>query len=302
MIEITLAGNPLDRAHHKRLDAGWLAAARKSALARIAVFSEGKPLIRDGAVAFLTSPALQMLGCAEEPGVFLGLENEDAYFAIELGRSAAEAAQELGGFADFRGTLASLPMTESAILGEARGLLNWHAHHQFCAKCGNPSLIADGGWKRICPACKAEHFPRTDPVVIMLAARGERALLGRQAMFPPGMFSTLAGFMEPGESIEEAVAREVLEEAAIEVGAVRYVASQPWPFPSSLMIGCIAEARSETITVDRTELEDARWFTRDEIVRALGRPMGEGPLSLPPPFAIAHQLIKAWLAEDGAAR
>ena len=298
MIHTTLSGNPLDRAAYKRLDADWLAAARKSPKAVIAVFSKGRPLVKDNAVSFLTSRALEMVGADDEPGVFLGLDGEDAYFGLELDPQASEALLSLGQFVDLRGALALLPEDQTAILGEARGLLNWHATHRFCARCGKPSTIADGGWKRVCPDCKAEHFPRTDPVVIMVAIRGERALLGRQAMFPPNSYSALAGFMEPGETIEEAVAREVMEEAGVEIGAVRYVASQPWPFPSSLMIGCVAEALSDTITLNDSELEDARWFTREEVVPALGRPMGQGPLSLPPRFAIAHQILRCFL--DGA--
>jgi NAD+ diphosphatase len=295
MTHITLSGNPLDRAHHKRLDVAWLESARASTRTRIVLFADGKPLVRDGAVAFLTQRALDALGCADEPVLFMGIEEEDAYFALDVTGGPAAAAAELGTLPDFRMAMGSLPAPEAAILAEARGLLNWHARHRFCANCGTPSVIADAGWKRICPACKAEHFPRTDPVVIMLAVRGSRALLGRQPQFPPGLYTTLAGFMEPGETIEEAVAREILEESGIRVGGARYVASQPWPFPSSLMIGCIAEATSETITIDPSELEDARWFTRDEIADALPRKFGEGTLFVPPPFAIAHQLIKHWV-------
>jgi NAD+ diphosphatase len=297
MVEITLSGNPLDRAHHRRLDETWLAAVRRSPAARFAVFAQDKPLLKNGAAAFLTQPELARLRGPEAPGLFLGLAGEVPYFALELDPGPAEAAGQIGRFIDFRLAMGSLPADEVAILGEARGLFNWHARHKFCAHCGAASTIAEGGWKRVCDACGAEHFPRTDPVVIMLATAGDAALLGRNIKAPAGMYSCLAGFMEPGETIEEAVAREVKEEAGIRVGAVRYIASQPWPFPSSLMIGCLAEALSAAIRIDETELDDARWFSRAEIRDALSRPMSEGPFWVPAKFAIAHQLMRVWVAE-----
>ncbi|MEA2934962.1 MAG: diphosphatase [Variibacter sp.] len=173
-------------------------------------------------------------------------------------------------------------------------MLAWHARHRFCANCGKPTQVVSGGWKRDCAACETEHFPRTDPVVIMLAIDGERCLLGRQTRFPPGTYSCLAGFVEPGETIEDAVRRETVEEAGIRCGRVRYFASQPWPFPMSLMIGAHAEATSSTITVDHNELEDARWFERDEVARMLVRAHPDR-LSTPPPIAIAHHIIRAWV-------
>jgi NAD+ diphosphatase len=265
---------------------------------RVLVFAQGKPLIRDGALAYLTSRALQSLGVSGVPVLFLGLSGEQAYFALDLPVDAIAEAAAFGVFADQRLTMGGLPAAEAAIMAEALGVLNWHASHKFCARCGAPSAIAEGGWKRICPSCETEHFPRTDPVVIMLVIRGERVLLGRKGSFPPGMFSCLAGFMEPGETIEEAVARELLEEAGIAIGAVRYVASQPWPFPSSLMIGCHADALGDEIRVDEIEIEEARWFGRDEIRSALGRPLGDpAMLGVPPKSAIAHQLMRAWLEE-----
>ena len=182
-------------------------------------------------------------------------------------------------------------------LAEAKALLGWHARHRFCPNCGAGTKVVQAGWRRDCPACKCEHFPRTDPVVIMLAIAGERCVLGRSPRFAPTMWSCLAGFAEPGEALEEAVRREVLEEVGIACGRVRYFASQPWPFPSSIMIGCHAEALSDKIVVDREELEDARWFEREELAAMLKRQHPQG-LTTPPPVAIAHHIIRSFV-EDG---
>jgi NADH pyrophosphatase NudC (nudix superfamily) len=183
-----------------------------------------------------------------------------------------------------------------AMLAQARSLLHWHETHGFCAACGAKSEMVDLGYRRHCPACGRDHFPRTDPVVIMVVRHGEKFLLGRQASWQPGMYSALAGFMEPGETIEEAVAREVREEAGIEVTSARYVASQPWPFPSSLMIGMIAEAIDDTITLDGSELEDARWFDKDELELMLTRRHPDG-FHASHPYAIAHHIVQAALAD-----
>jgi NAD+ diphosphatase len=186
-----------------------------------------------------------------------------------------------------------------APLAEAKALLLWHSRHRFCSNCGVATNVSQAGWKRECPACKVEHFPRTDPVAIMLAVDGDRCLLGRAGRFVNNMWSCLAGFIEPGESIEDAVRRETLEEAGVVCGKVTYMASQPWPFPMSLMIGCHAQAVSTEITVDRTELEDARWFTRDEVALMFTGQHAEG-ITIPPPIAIAHHIIRAWVEEgDG---
>jgi NAD+ diphosphatase len=182
---------------------------------------------------------------------------------------------------------------DAALYAGARSLVDWHARHGFCSVCGTATAIFRAGWARKCPNCGAEHFPRVDPVVIMIAEHQGRALLGRQPAWPPGRYSALAGFLEVGESIEEAVAREIFEEAGVRVRAVRYLASQPWPFPSSLMIACIAEAEGDAITLDANELEDARWFTRDEVRQALARDP-EALFGAPPPYAIAHTLLTAW--------
>jgi NAD+ diphosphatase len=188
--------------------------------------------------------------------------------------------------------LGSLAPGEAATYAAARSVIDWHVRHGFCAKCGSATAVFRGGWARKCPACGAEHFPRVDPVVIMIAEHDGRALLGRGKGWPPGRYSALAGFLEPGESIEEAVAREIAEEAGVRVGRVRYIASQPWPFPSSLMIACVAEAEDDAITLDVNELEDAMWVPR-EMVRAVLRGE-EGPFLPPPPYAIAHTLLSVW--------
>jgi NAD+ diphosphatase len=183
---------------------------------------------------------------------------------------------------------------DAALWGTARSLIAWHGRHGFCANCGAASEPFRAGWGRKCEACRGEHFPRVDPVVIMLAEHGDRVLLGRQPQYPLGRYSALAGFVEPGESIEEAVARELSEEAGIEVSSVRYVASQPWPLPGQLMIACIAEANNDALTIDRTELEDAMWVPRAGVEAAL-RGDSQAPFLAPPSFAIARSLLEAWL-------
>jgi len=191
-------------------------------------------------------------------------------------------------------TLAQMPPRDAAIWGAARSLNEWHRRHRFCGTCGSETAPFRAGWGRRCGNCGAEHFPRVDPVVIMLAEHEGRVLLARQPHYRPGRYSALAGFVEPGESIEEAVAREVMEEAGIAVSRVRYVASQPWPFPGQLMIACIASAQSGKVSLDTTELEDAFWATRDEVRAALRREAG-APFEAPPPFAIANSLMALWI-------
>ena len=191
--------------------------------------------------------------------------------------------------------LATLDHDDLAIYGAARSLVDWHARHRFCARCGQPTTLAKGGWQRTCAACKADHFPRVDPVTIMTVEHDGNLLLGRQPRFPARRFSALAGFVEPGESIEEAVAREVFEEAGVRVSSISYVASQPWPFPSQLMIGCHAHADSADLTSDATEIEEARWFTRAEVAEAMAAGDEGAAFIAPPPHAVAHHLLKWWL-------
>ena len=192
--------------------------------------------------------------------------------------------------------MSALEPGELATYGAARSRVDWHARHRFCARCGQPTKLAKGGWQRDCGSCGAAHFPRTDPVTIMAVECQGKLLLGRQPRFPPRRFSALAGFVEPGESIEDAVAREVHEEAGVRVRDVTYVASQPWPFPSSLMIGCHSHADNAELTIDTTELEEARWFSRAEVIAAMA---GDEDASFiaPPPHAVAHHLLKWWLEQ-----
>ena len=248
----------------------------------------------------LFSPAeARALGDARG-AVFLGLANEAPRFGFGYEAAAVEAMKARNDLkiSDLR-SIAVQGLVEAEHLpplAEAKALLGWHARHRFCPNCSAATVVVQGGWRRDCPSCGLEHFPRTDPVVIMLASAGERCVLGRSPRFAPTMWSCLAGFVEPGETIEEAVRREVLEEAGIACGRVRYFASQPWPFPSSLMIGCHAQALSETIVIDRSEIEDARWFDRDELALMLARRHPDG-LTTPPPVAIAHHIIRSFVAE-----
>ena len=313
-------GNPLDRASDRRDDAAFLAALRARPDARTLLIARDMPILARGEPreAFFPRAAIEALGGAKLE-ILLGLEPSGApVFAALLPDEAVEQrADNSDGFLDRRELvvpgrddlelidLRSIALqglvapATIAVLGEAKAIADWHARHGFCAKCGAPSRIAAAGWRRECDVCKSQHFPRTDPVVIMLAVDGDRCLLGRQARFPKGMYSALAGFVEPGETIEEAVRREIHEEARIACGAVRYVASQPWPFPSSLMIGCLAEAKSRDILIDGQELEDARWFTRDEVEAMFAKRHPQG-ISAPHAMAIAHHILRFWLEGGGA--
>ncbi|HEY6257332.1 MAG TPA: NAD(+) diphosphatase [Xanthobacteraceae bacterium] len=232
---------------------------------------------------------------------FLGLLDGVARFAVSLPPAATATLQARGGIdlIDLR-SIAMRGLIDNdhlSALAEGRALVNWHARHRFCAKCGSATNLVDGGWRRDCPSCRSLHFPRTDPVVIMLAIDGAHCVLGRSHRFQSGMWSCLAGFVEPGETIEEAVRRETREEAGIVCGPVAYFASQPWPFPMSLMIGCHAQARSHEIVVDRNELDDARWFDRDEVALMLAGKHPAG-LTAPYPVAIAHHIMRAWVEND----
>jgi NAD+ diphosphatase len=235
--------------------------------------------------------------------VFLGLVDGAGRFGVGLHPSVVEPLKAQNRFVvtDLRSIAMQGLVAQDHLppLAEAKAMLHWHARHRFCSNCGAPSTLTEAGWRRDCPACKATHFPRTDPVVIMLAIDGDRCLLGRQTRFVKGMWSCLAGFVEPGETIEEAVRRETREEAGIACGKVRYFATQPWPFPMSLMIGCHAEALTTDIAVDRSELEDARWFDREEAAQMLLR---RHPVKLgtPPPVAIAYHIIRAFVEEGDA--
>jgi len=294
------AGNPLDRASERRRDTAWIRSLIDDPAARILPLRDLLPFTRGSAVPVLDWQNVAPWRDPIERGatlVFLGLDGERPYFAVDAtgaGLGFAEAGEAI----DARTLAPLLPAGEAAILAEARSLIDWHARHRFCAQCGSPTRVTAAGWVRRCPECKASHYPRSDPVTIMLAVKGERALLGRNRRRPGNRFSCLAGFMEPGETLEECVRREVHEESGVRVGRVKYLACQPWPFPSSLMTGFLCEALSEEIIVDPEELAEARWFGREEI-RAMVERAATGPddpaqLSVPGPVAIAHQLCRRW--------
>lgn len=294
------ADNPLDRGSELRDDAAVIARLFDDPAARFLVVAGDRPLVarRGHATAFHDRTTAAGLGASFEQPLFLGtLPDGAAWFAL---RTALDD-EALAGLADFEAAdlralaiAGDLASGEYGAIAQARSTLHWHATHRFCARCGSPSEMASAGWKRVCPACHAEHFPRTDPVVIMLVADGDRCLLGRSARFQPGMYSCLAGFMEPGETIESAVRRETLEEAGITVGRVRYFASEPWPFPASLMIGVLGQATSTEVRCDEAELEDCRWFSRAETAQLLARAHPDG-LFAPPSIAIAHHLMQAFV-------
>lgn len=287
---IAFAGGRMDRADQVRTDPERLAALMDW---------RARLLLLDGLDPVIDAEGNLVWGTLADAApdselVFLGLLNGKGCFAEvspALIGSMAPANPRVWA------AMGSLAPEELATYGAARSLVDWHARHRYCARCGNPTVLAKGGWQRTCTneACKGDHFPRVDPVTIMLVEHEGRLLLGRQPRFPPRRFSALAGFLEPGESIEEAVAREVLEEAGVTVGKVSYLASQPWPFPSSLMIGCHATALGDELTIDRTELEEADWFTRAEVEAAM-RGDENARFVAPPPQAIAHHLLAWWLA------
>lgn len=287
---LAFAGQPLDRVDPVRADP-----ARLAALA----MPEAKLLLLDRLIPRLGEDDCLCWGCVADAGegaelVFLGLRAGEALFAaVPDGGDTDPAYARRETWA----ALARLPNEDLALYGAARSVLDWHARHRFCSQCGAPTQIAKGGWQRDCASCGASHFPRVDPVAIMLVEHQGRVLLGRNAGFPAGTYSALAGFVEPGETIEETVAREVLEEAGVHVRDVRYIASQPWPFPNQLMIGCHAMAESDALVIDPNELEDARWFAREEIAEAIDKGEASTGLRAPTSRAIAHYLLRWWLEE-----
>lgn len=307
---VTFGGSGLDRAAHLRADAG--AVAQLWARGTVLPVWRGKPLIQGDIAGWLPvgHPVLHLAG----PAVFLGLEGDTPRFAVDISgwQPAPDAEPVMGGFfdpslqthpdlaaphafAELRGVMTRLSPRDAELAATAKAVLNWHQTHGFCAACGVASQLVMAGWQRDCPACGAHHFPRTDPVVIMLVTRGNHVLLGRNAHWPEGMFSLLAGFVEPGETLEAAVRREVFEEAGIRCGAVRYLASQPWPFPASLMLGAHAEALTDAICLDPTELEAAEWVSREDLVTVMA---GLHPRIKPSRHgAIAHFLLVNWLAD-----
>jgi NAD+ diphosphatase len=279
----TFAGEALDRAGPHRRDEAWLAARLADPATRVVVAGEA------GVIVAGERPRLFAVDALPEGVelVLLGVDGDGrAVFAADPGD---ELPGERRGVRDLAPVLSQ---AEGGMVAHAVGLLNWHRRHRFCANCGAPSAAREAGHVRVCPVCGTQHHPRTDPVVIMLVTDGDRALLGRQAQWPAGRYSALAGFVEPGESLEEAVAREVREEAGVRVADVRYRSSQPWPFPTSLMLGFSARWAGGEPVVRDDELEDVGWFTRQAIVG--------GDVLLPPPTAIARRLIDEWLGDDEA--
>jgi len=291
---------PLDRADHLRGDAAALEALQARDDARVIPFWRGNPfaLVRGDTLeaAFLTGDALKP--GSVEMTVFLGLDGETPVFACAL-NADREPGEEfplhgLGRFEEMRGLSMQIDPVDASLLATANGVFAWHHKHRFCSNCGAKSDVAQGGWRRICPSCATEHFPRIDPVVIMLITHQDSVLLGRSPNWPDNAYSCLAGFIEPGETLGDAARREAFEEAGVTLGDASYIMSQPWPFPSSLMFGLTAEATSDAIKIDDAELADARWFTRDEIRAVMD---GTHPVArTPPDIAVAHHLLLWWLA------
>src|ERR1700749_625423 len=299
---IPFTGNPLNRASEKRTDAAGGAAKRRDPSSLILPMWRLQPFLigaNDQPVELgRFRPGLcESMAAPDAPCVFLGLEGERALFALDVSATNdPENGGPLAGFGRFkeaRGAAMALPMKDAAIMGQAKAMIDWHNRHGFCPNCGSRTQLVDAGYRRHCDVCTMDHFPRTDPVVIMLGIHGDACLVGRNKRFPGNFYSALAGFMEPGETIEEAVRRELMEEVNLKVAAARYVATPPWPVPSSLLIGCLAEAESRDFKPDGEEISDARWLTRDEAKHLLaGNALPD--IAVPPAIAIAHHLIKAW--------
>lgn len=309
--EVTFGGSGLNRAAELRGDAGRMAELLSTG--RVLPVWRGKPLVVAGTALGWVCADSPVLRDGARP-VFLGLQEGGACFAQDISawvptlasdptgsgffdaqRQAHPALPEDHLLEDLRGVMASLSPRDAELAATAKAILQWHATHGYCSACGAATEIVKSGWQRSCSACSAQHFPRTDPVVIMLVVRGNDLLLGRNAAWPDGMYSLLAGFVEPGETLEAAVRREVHEETGVQVGRVRYLNSQPWPFPASLMFGCIAEATSAAITLDPVELEDALWISREDMVKVQA---GLHPKIKPGrKGAIAQFLIRNWLAD-----
>ena len=286
MDPITFAGNPLDRASAERPGEDWLAARRQAGL--FLPLWQLKPLLLEDRARFLPWRA----EWETRPQIFLGLDGGQPLFAVDLGSD--ETPPELNGeFKELRAAAFVLPGRDTAIAGQAKALLDWHARQSFCPNCGHATAMRDGGYRRACTACAAEHFPRTDPVVIMLPTFGDEALVGRNVRFINGLFSAFAGFVEPGETMEEAVKRELREETGLAVGAVRYHRSQPWPFPSALMLGCFAEVTSQDVVIDGAEIVEARWVTKAQARQWLQDEVMD-EMRVPAAIDTAHHLLKDW--------
>ncbi|MGA7616652.1 MAG: NAD(+) diphosphatase [Thermoanaerobaculia bacterium] len=293
--------NQIDRAAHHRKDASWIASKLADPASQAIVLWNTSALVAPDASAIVALPLPEAVALSEPTSdvYFLGEREGTAWFAVDLSALqdplADPALAGRGEMLELRKAAAVISASELSLLAYARALKNWHDHHHFCSVCGAPARVAEAGHLRECtsPECGTHHFPRTDPAVIVLVTDGDRCLLGRKAMWPPGMVSTLAGFVEPGESLEDAVRREIREESGIEVTDIHYHSSQPWPFPASLMVGFNARATTTEIIVDLEELEEARWFTRDE----LRERFSESP-RFPGMDSIARRLIEEWIGRE----
>lgn len=303
-----------DRAAELRGDAEALHALRRDPATRVLPVWRGRPLVAGAGQNALgwVSPGHPVLDQAKDDWILLGRHGDAVHFAADISSWRPDTLNQQAMaafldpteyhhpsvpvdhlFADLRMVMTKLDAADAAMASTARGVLNWHRSHRFCSSCGQPSKISMAGWQRACPSCAASHFPRTDPVVIMLVLRGNKLLLGRSPGWPEGMYSALAGFVEPGETLEAAVRREVFEETRITVSNVRYVAGQPWAFPNSLMLGFVAQAEDEDITIDPAELDDAIWLTREDMVDVMA---GLHPtIRRPRSGAIAAELVARWL-------
>ncbi len=309
---ITFGSSDLDRGGAIRNDPEQIAQLLASGSAGVLAVWRGKLLINDGALVWLPAVHPIWADAAEVP-VFLGHDTDGPRFARDISsweppqedpesggmfddsRQYHPDAPEFAAFQDSRPVMTQLSRRDGELAATARSVLQWHGNHRFCANCGAETQITSGGWQRKCSSCSRQHFPRTDPVVIMLITNGNSVLLGRSPAWPEGFYSLLAGFIEPGETVEAAVRREVFEEAGVRVGKVRYVASQPWPYPSSLMMGCRGEATTTEINIDPVEIADARWVSREDMAQIFA---GDHPeITKPRHGAIAYSLIEAWLSD-----
>ncbi|WP_176592343.1 NAD(+) diphosphatase [Sphingobium sp. EM0848] len=284
---LAYVGGRLDRVDHIRTNPDLLAQVFASPLALRVVLEGLEPVVEGGHLLMEPLPG----GAWVEHYVLLGMDEGQRPIFAEL---LADTPDSAFATARSRGLVSEVPGHEVALYGTARSLLSWHARHRFCSVCGQRTAPVKAGWSRQCQSCQAEHFPRVDPVVIMLAEHRGRVLLGRQHGWPAGRYSALAGFVEPGEALEEAVAREIKEEAGVAVHSVRYVMSQPWPFPSSLMMACTSQADDDALKIDETELEHAFWCDAEGVRAALAEEEG-APFIAPPPMAVAWHLLRHWL-------
>lgn len=290
------AVNPIDRANNQRKNPDWVTAQDNNPDAQVMIVHRGQILIERGEdrskILWLTLAARDSLPVRSCETVLLGLLDDQPVFACDASAAEEPPFADLGGYAPLRSLAPFLTPEELGTAGQALWLLDWHRRHQFCAEHGGETVSAEGGYKRINLKTGTEHFPRTDPVAIVLPYREDSVCLGRGPQFPRGFVSAFAGYLEPGETVEMCGARELSEETGLQALSMEYVFSQPWPFPSSLMMGFLAEVASTTLSLDTDEIEEAHWFTRAELTKML---QGEGRFAVPPEFAIAHHLIRHWV-------